>query len=155
MGTINRWDKKVKERKDVPCPEIILAYNKNMGGVDFADMLIALYQIKVKTRQWYIKIFWHLIDICKANAWNMYRRHRQQNSMSRGRFSHSWNFQKILQMVWCKEGKYSKRERQTFKTSKSEASWGCSKEKIDQSHTLSRCSIWPIWTLARTSGQER
>ena len=38
-------------------------------------MLIALYRITVKTRRWYIKVFWHCIDICKVNAWILYRRH--------------------------------------------------------------------------------
>ena len=36
--------------------------------------LISLYRIVVKTRRWYIKIFWHCIDICKVNAWILYRR---------------------------------------------------------------------------------
>ena len=43
--------------------------------VDLVDILIALCRIKVRTKRWYIKIFWHLIDICKVNAWNLYRRH--------------------------------------------------------------------------------
>ena len=46
--------------------------HKSMGGVDFADMLIALYLIKIKTKWWYIKIFWHMVGICKINAWNLY-----------------------------------------------------------------------------------
>ena len=29
--------------------------------LDLADMLIALYRISMKTRKWYLKIFWHLI----------------------------------------------------------------------------------------------
>ena len=50
-----------------------------MGGVDLADMLIALYRIPCKTKKWYQKIFWHLIDIAKVNAWLLYRRHSSQN----------------------------------------------------------------------------
>ena len=46
-----------------------------MGGVDLADMLIALYRIAVKTKRWYLKIFWHCVDIAKVNAWLLYRRH--------------------------------------------------------------------------------
>ncbi len=38
-------------------------------------MFIALYRITVKTHRWYIKVFWHCIDICKVNAWVLYRRH--------------------------------------------------------------------------------
>ena len=49
-----------------------------MDGVGLADMLIALYRINVKTKRWYIKVFWHLTDICKVNAWNIYCRHFAQ-----------------------------------------------------------------------------
>ena len=78
VGVIKRWDKAYNSYKDILCPKIMLAYNKNMGGVDLADMLIPLYRIKVKTKRWYIKVFWHLIDISKVNAWNLYRRHFAQ-----------------------------------------------------------------------------
>ena len=44
-------------------------------------MLIALYRIKVKTRRWYQKIFWHCIDIAKVNAWLLYRRHSNQTKV--------------------------------------------------------------------------
>ena len=69
-------------RENIQCPRIVLAYNKSMGGVDLADMLLSLYRINVKTKRWYIKVFWHLIDICKVNAWNLYRRHHVQNGFS-------------------------------------------------------------------------
>ena len=49
-----------------------------MGGVDLADMLISLYRIPVKTHRWYIKVFWHLVDIAKVNGWLLYRRHCDQ-----------------------------------------------------------------------------
>ena len=49
-----------------------------MGGVDLADMLIALYKIPCKTKRWHQKIFWHLVDNAKVNAWLLYRRHYQQ-----------------------------------------------------------------------------
>ena len=38
-------------------------------------MTITLYWISEKTEQWHIKVFWHLIDICKVNGWILYRRH--------------------------------------------------------------------------------
>ena len=75
MGTVSRWDKSENARKDIQCPSIVLSYNKSMGGVDLVDMLISLYRIKVKTKRWYNQVFWHLIDICKVNGWNLYRRH--------------------------------------------------------------------------------
>ena len=77
-SVIQRWCREKKERCDVPCPRIVYVYNKKMGGVDLADMLISLYRIQANTKRWYIKIFWHLVDICKVNAWLLYRRHYEQ-----------------------------------------------------------------------------
>ena len=78
LGVTNCWDKTSNFYKGIPCPKIVLAYNKNTGEVDLADMLISLYRIKVKTKRWYIKVFWHLIDISKVNAWSLYRCHFAQ-----------------------------------------------------------------------------
>ena len=50
-----------------------------MGGVDLANMLISIYQIPIKTHRWYIKVFWHLIDIAKVNGWIIYRKYCEQN----------------------------------------------------------------------------
>ncbi len=63
-----------KCRKAIQCPKIVKVYNRGMDGVDLSDMLIALYRIEVKTRRWYLNLFWHCIDICKVNAWLLYRR---------------------------------------------------------------------------------
>lgn len=62
-----------KEKKvDVECPQIVKDYNKHMGGVDLADMLISLYRTPLKTRRWYLGIFAQLIDICVNNGWLLY-----------------------------------------------------------------------------------
>ena len=78
METIELWVKKDQPMKEIPCPQIVRAYNKSMGGVDLAGMLISLYRVEVKTRRWYIKVFWHLVDIAMVNAWIPYRRHCKQ-----------------------------------------------------------------------------
>ena len=75
MGTINQWSKASNAYENISCSRIILGCSKSMGRIDLVDMLIALYRIKIKTKRWYIKIFWYMADICKLNAWNLYRRH--------------------------------------------------------------------------------
>ena len=46
-----------------------------MGGVDLSDIFISLYYTKFKTKRCYLKIMDHCIDICKVNAWLIYRRY--------------------------------------------------------------------------------
>jgi len=81
VGSIQRWNKIEKARVPVNCPQIVMAYNKSMGGVDLADMLISIYRIPIKTQRWYIKVLWHLVDIAKVNGWLLYRRHCDQNAI--------------------------------------------------------------------------
>ena len=93
--TVKRWCKKEKKRINVSCPQIVNQYNKSMGGVDLADMLIALYRIPIRTKRWYLKIFWHLVDIAKVNAWILYKRHYEQTKLMLPNQSN--NFKKLLE----------------------------------------------------------
>ena len=88
METIERWEKKDKARKDIPYPQIVKAYNKSKGGVDLSDMLIALYRVEVKTKRWYIKVFWHLVDIAKVNVWILHRRHFKQYGLPSNKYKY-------------------------------------------------------------------
>ena len=51
MSKISCWCKKDIKHKDMPCQAIVMQYNKSMAGVDFADMLIALYHIPCETKR--------------------------------------------------------------------------------------------------------
>lgn len=74
VTAIDRYDKKEKKKVSVPCPNVIKVYNAHMGGVDIADMLTALYRIRMKTRRWYMSIFAQLLDIALNNNWLLHRR---------------------------------------------------------------------------------
>lgn len=58
----------------VTCPAIVQTYNKSMGGVDLLDSLIALYRTKTRSRKWYHRIVFHMLDFTLVNAWLLYRR---------------------------------------------------------------------------------
>ena len=92
MDQIERWDKTAGERKNFDCPHVVKAYNKSMGAVDLADILIALYRISVKIERWYIKIFWHLVAIAIVNGWILYERHRLQLSIPQKEEKTLFNF---------------------------------------------------------------
>lgn len=75
-------------------PNIVKHYNAHMGGVDLADMLVALYRTEMKTRRWYMPIFSQIIDICVNNAWLLYRRGMKKTNSFKA--ISSTNFQGLL-----------------------------------------------------------
>ena len=75
VGSTRRWSLKDKQFITVDQPSIVKEYNKFMGGVDLHDMLVALYRINIRAKRFYLRIIFHLIDMCVVNAWLLYRRH--------------------------------------------------------------------------------
>ncbi|XP_029348064.1 piggyBac transposable element-derived protein 4-like, partial [Acyrthosiphon pisum] len=58
---VNRKNKK-GEKIAVKCPVGITDYNKHMGGVDKFDQYMANYSISQKSRRWWLKLFYYMID---------------------------------------------------------------------------------------------
>ena len=75
VSTASRYDRKEKEIVPIPCPNIVKDYNKNMGGVDLLDSLTSLYKYPIKSRRWYMYIFYHTISMSVVTAWLWHRRH--------------------------------------------------------------------------------
>ena len=55
-----RFDKKEKDYIMIDRPATVTIYNKFMGGVDKADMLLSLYRTKYRCRKWYQQIVCHV-----------------------------------------------------------------------------------------------
>ena len=55
-------------------PHAIAEYNKFMGAVDLCDMLLELYRIDFKSKKWYMRIFFYVLDLATVNSWLLYRR---------------------------------------------------------------------------------
>uniref|UniRef100_A0A3B3S9X6 PiggyBac transposable element-derived protein domain-containing protein n=1 Tax=Paramormyrops kingsleyae TaxID=1676925 RepID=A0A3B3S9X6_9TELE len=101
---VERWDKTKKETINVTCPTSVSVYNKHMGGVDLMDSLIALYRTKIRSRKWYIRIFFHVMDMICVNSWLLYRRDRETSGHSqRGELSLR-EFKAVIADVLCSEG---------------------------------------------------
>ncbi|KAJ8396362.1 hypothetical protein AAFF_G00019390 [Aldrovandia affinis] len=65
---VKRYSKQHQRRISVPCPKIASEYNTHMGGVDLADVMIALHHTPAKYHWWYLGICWQLIDIAVNNS---------------------------------------------------------------------------------------
>ena len=83
-GTVQRWDRsKMKQTKEtVPCPGLVQFYNTNMGGVDKMDSLMGFYRLFLRSKKWYHRIFFHIIDLSVNNAWLLYRRDFEQDHVN-------------------------------------------------------------------------
>ena len=66
---VRRWSKSEKKYISLDKPNIIDTYNKFMGGVDKADMMLSFYRNKIRGRKWYKRIVFHFLDVCVTNAW--------------------------------------------------------------------------------------
>jgi len=65
------WQSKCREK--VQCPHIVSVYNKHMGGVGVTDSPIGLYRIRTRSKKWYHRLFFHMLDMSTINAWLLYR----------------------------------------------------------------------------------
>lgn len=57
IDKVQRYDRKENAKIDVPAPAVVKHYNKHMGGVDLADMLISLYRTPLRAKWYYLRIF--------------------------------------------------------------------------------------------------
>ncbi|KAE8737607.1 hypothetical protein FOCC_FOCC016930, partial [Frankliniella occidentalis] len=63
LGSVQRYDKKTKTRREVPIPNAVQLYNKSMGGVDLHDMLVELYRCPTRARRWYMSLISYMLDL--------------------------------------------------------------------------------------------
>lgn len=69
----SRWDRKAKEKKQIPQPSVLKKYNTHMGGVDQHDWNVGKYAVQIRAKKWYWVIFTRLLDMAIVNAWIIYR----------------------------------------------------------------------------------
>ncbi|XP_034025167.1 piggyBac transposable element-derived protein 2-like [Thalassophryne amazonica] len=93
---IQRWDKATKTYIEVEWPCIVGSYNKYMGGVHLLDSFTAKYKFALKSRRWYMYIFWHTITLAVLNAWLLYKRHCQSLKMPKKEIMNMRKFQATL-----------------------------------------------------------
>ena len=73
ISQANRFDRKNRKLIQVPRPASVDVYNRFMGGVDKADMLLSLYHSNMKSRKWYHRIVVHLVSLALVNFFTAYR----------------------------------------------------------------------------------
>ena len=54
-------------------PNVVMDYNRSMGGVDLSDQMACTYRMVRKVRKWYQNLFYHLVDTAVVNAFLVHR----------------------------------------------------------------------------------
>lgn len=111
-STVKRFDKKKREKTDIPSPYVLMEYNRHMGGVDLLDSILARYKILVRSKKWYFRIFYHLLDITLANSWLLYRRvneslnerGKENENRAKGKLLSFSEFRAEVALVLCQMG---------------------------------------------------
>lgn len=67
--------------EEIPCPKLVMNYNKHMGFVDKFDMLKSLYEIDRKSKKWWHRIFWYFLDAAVVNAFILFQERAMSKSM--------------------------------------------------------------------------
>lgn len=154
LGGKKRFFRSEKRYKMVPCPKAIDTYNSYMGGVDLLVSMLGYYRISIKSKKYYIKIFFHVLDLCVVNAWLLYRRVHTDNF-----YLPQVDFKLLVSEVLCAEQKVSpkRRGRPTMEENKTEClynekKWrrGPCKEIPAQEIRLDGYNHYPINTDIRT-----
>ena len=56
-------------RQTVKCPKSVKLYNQFMGGVDMADARRKSYSCSRKSRRWWLRLFYFLVDVSVVNSY--------------------------------------------------------------------------------------
>lgn len=66
--------------KDVRCPLVIVEYTRYMHGVDRFDQLRDYNSVTRKSRKWWVRIFYFLLDCTLVNAYILHRLAHEDNA---------------------------------------------------------------------------
>lgn len=112
ISSVPRYRRASKESEMIPCPNVVLQYNRHMGGVDLMDSLLGRYKIKMRSRKWYLRIFYHLVDLSVINAWLLYLRvMKEKGDDGKTTKLKLAEFRLELGETMCRMGKYEKTKR--------------------------------------------
>jgi len=107
ISKVKRFSKTENKSIEIDCPNIVSVYNKHMGGVDLLDSLLGRQKIKIRSRKWYLRIFYHLLDVTVVNSWLLHKRIIAQKNKIRGNIEKPMTlaaFKEDLAISLCKVG---------------------------------------------------
>ena len=57
----------------MPCPNVIINYNRHMGRVDLSNQNRSYYDVGRQAKKYWKKLVWYLINLCTVNSYVVYQ----------------------------------------------------------------------------------
>lgn len=111
LNTVKRYDKKQKKSIAISCPNAIREYSASMGGVDTMDSYLGRYRIRMKSKKWTNRLFYHLLDMSVINCWIFYKKVLLKNGANPKNILKLTDFRTELAETLCKYGSTSENKR--------------------------------------------
>ena len=89
LCTKSRWSRKLQQYIEISFPEIVKVYQILMKGVDISNQLISYYEIDIRMKKWWKRLFNHLIDIAVVNSYILYNKSGRGEVLSQKKFRES------------------------------------------------------------------
>lgn len=94
---------------NITCPEVVVKYNKNMGGVDLMDQKKVCYEVDRKAKiKYYLRLFFDLLDIAMNNSYIIYCKLHEEKRVE-GTLLSSLEFRQVVARSLI--GSFSSRQR--------------------------------------------
>ncbi|GBO98763.1 PiggyBac transposable element-derived protein 1 [Eumeta japonica] len=74
VSVVSTFDKLQKKHITVERLFIVAEYNRHMGGVDLTDCVMGHYKIRLRSKRWFMRLFYHFLHTTMCNARQLYRR---------------------------------------------------------------------------------
>jgi len=119
-----------------------------MGGVDLLDANIGRYKIRMRSRKWYVRLFYHLLDTCVVNSRILQKRVLLQKNES-DKIITLAKFRETLRVSLCEEGKNLDTTPTRGRPSKKVKLTYMSDRKKPSVVHKTTISHWPVWGKTR------
>lgn len=77
---VNRRQRNQQEPQVISKPDVILEYNKYMGGIDTSDMMLYTYLDERKTLKYWKKVVFSIMNRMLLNSYILYAEHKKSNN---------------------------------------------------------------------------
>ena len=75
-----------------------------MGGVDLMDSFLGRYRIRVKSRKWYLRLFYHLLDLTVINSWVLMKKNLTAEGVPKKQLPNLGEYRNCLADTLCNIG---------------------------------------------------